>query len=175
MAFAYLFLFDKGQGDAGLPGRSVLQVGWVDMSGPKPTLPPVNEAESPRARFFYKVLGFVFVGLGVLGVFLPLLPTTPLLLVALWAFSRSSRRFHHWLYTHPRFGPRLREWKEHGTVPVKVKVSAISAMLVSLALMVFVAHAKWYVIATSGALMLVGATYVLSRPSSPRPPGPASR
>jgi len=169
MAFAHLFLFDKGQGDAGLPGWPVLHVSELDMPGPEPTPPAVTEQGSPRVRFLYKVLGFVFVGLGVLGAFLPLLPTTPLLLVALWAFSRSSHRFHHWLYTHPRLGPRLREWKEHGTVPVKVKVSAISAMLVSLALMAFVAHAKWYVLVTSGALMLVGATYVLSRPSSPRP------
>jgi len=138
------------------------------MPRPEPTSPSVTEEGSPRVRLLYKVLGFAFVGLGVLGAFLPLLPTTPFLLVALWAFSRSSRRFHHWLYTHPRFGARLQEWHEHGIVPVKVKVSAISAMLVSLALMVFVAHAKWYVLVTSGAFMLVGATYVLSRPSRPR-------
>jgi uncharacterized membrane protein YbaN (DUF454 family) len=139
----------------------------MDVTRPEPAVPVVAEAGSPRARFLYKTLGFIFVGLGVLGAFLPLLPTTPFLLVALWAFSRSSRRFHQWLYTHPRFGPRLQEWHEHGTVPVKVKVSAISAMLVSQALMIFVAHAKWYVIATSGVFMLIGATYVLSRPSRP--------
>ncbi|MBN1207086.1 MAG: YbaN family protein [Myxococcaceae bacterium] len=114
-------------------------------------------------------LGFVCVGLGTLGAFLPLLPTTPFMLVALWAFSRSSRRFHHWLYTHPRFGPRLRDWHEHGIVPVKVKVSSISAMLVSLSIMVFIARVKWHVLVAAGALMLVGATYVLSRPSGPRP------
>lgn len=128
----------------------------------------VSQEGSSRFRLLFMALGFVCVGLGVLGAFLPLLPTTPFLLVALWAFSRSSRRFHHWLYTHPRFGPRLQEWHEHGTVPVKVKVSAISAMLVSLALMIFVARVKWHVLAASGVLMLIGATYVLSRPSTPR-------
>jgi uncharacterized membrane protein YbaN (DUF454 family) len=138
------------------------------MSGPEPRPPVAEEERSPRLRPLFMVLGFVFVGLGVLGAFLPVLPTTPFLLVALWAFSRSSRRFHHWLYTHPRFGPRLREWHEHGTVPVKVKVSSISAMLVSLAFMVFVAHVKWHVLAMAGTLMLVGAVYVLSRPSRPR-------
>ncbi|AKJ06077.1 Hypothetical protein AA314_07703 [Archangium gephyra] len=106
----------------------------------------------------------------MLGAFLPVLPTTPFLLVALWAFSRSSRRFHHWLYTHPRFGPRLQEWDEHGTVPVPVKVSAVSAMAISFGLLAFVLRMKWYVLAAAGLLILVGATYVLSRPS--RPPGP---
>lgn len=130
--------------------------------------PGAVEERGTRFRLLFMALGFVCVGLGVLGAFLPLLPTTPFLLVALWAFSRSSRRFHHWLYTHPRFGPRLQEWQEHGTVPVKVKVSAISAMLVSLGLMIFVARVKWHVLAAAGVLMLIGATYVLSRPSRPR-------
>ncbi|MDY7231131.1 YbaN family protein [Hyalangium rubrum] len=120
---------------------------------------------NPRFRFLFLALGFVCVGLGGLGAVLPLLPTTPFLLVALWAFSRSSNRFHHWLYTHPRFGPRLQAWHEHGIVPVKVKVSALTAMGVSLAFMAFVAKVKWPVLAVAAGLMLVGATYVLSRPS----------
>jgi hypothetical protein len=124
---------------------------------------------NPRLRFLFLVLGFSCVGLGVLGAFLPLLPTTPFLLVALWAFSRSSRRFHHWLYTHPRFGPRLQAWHEHGAVPVKVKVSALGGMAVSLALLAFVVRVQWPVLAGAAAVMLVGATYILSRPS--RPPG----
>jgi uncharacterized protein len=126
-----------------------------------------DEVVRTRFRFAFMALGFVCVGLGVLGAFLPLLPTTPFLLVALWAFSRSSRRFHDWLYTHPRFGPRLREWREYGTVPVKVKVSALSAMAVSPALLAFVARVRWPVLAGAAAFMLVGATYVLTRPSRP--------
>jgi len=124
--------------------------------------------EHSRFRYAFMALGFVCVGLGVLGIFLPVLPTTSFLLVALWAFSRSSRRFHDWLYTHPRFGPRLQEWKAHGTIPVKVKVTAISTMLASLAFMVFIAHTKAWVVAVAGAFMLVGAVYILSRPSRPR-------
>ncbi|HEX8825588.1 MAG TPA: YbaN family protein [Archangium sp.] len=126
-----------------------------------------NEPSTERFRFVFLALGFLCVGLGVLGAFLPLLPTTPLLLVALWAFSRSSRRLHHWLYTHPRFGPRLQAWQAHGVVPVRVKLTAVTAMSVSFALMAFVLRVKWYVLAAAGVFMLVGATYVLSRPSRP--------
>jgi uncharacterized membrane protein YbaN (DUF454 family) len=137
------------------------------MPEPEQRQPGGKGSEVSRFRHLFMALGFVCVGLGGLGLFLPLLPTTPFLLVALWAFSRSSRRFHHWLYTHPRFGPRLQAWHEHGVVPVKVKVSALSAMIVSLSLMAFVARVKWPVLVIAGAFMLVGATYVLSRPSRP--------
>lgn len=135
----------------------------------EPPSPSVDEGRNRRLRPFFMAFGFVCVGLGMLGAFLPLLPATPFLLLALWAFSRSSPRFHHWLYTHPRFGPRLQEWTRYGTVPVKVKASAISAMGVSFALMAFVLRVKWPVLAISGSLMLIGAAYILSRPS--RPPG----
>lgn len=132
--------------------------------------PGAREAAHSRFRYVFLAFGFVCVGLGMLGVFLPVLPTTPFLIVALWAFSRSSRRFHHWLYTHPRFGPRLQEWDEHGAVPVKVKASAVTAMAISFGFLAFFVRAEWYVLAAAGALILVGATYVLTRPS--RPPGP---
>ncbi|MFP2924057.1 YbaN family protein [Pyxidicoccus sp. 3LG] len=140
------------------------------MPSEPPLQPPLigdNEGRASRFRPAFLALGFVCVGLGGLGVFLPVLPTTPFLLVALWAFSRSSRRFHHWLYTHPRYGPRLQAWQEHGVVPVRVKVSALTAMVASLTVMAFVVRVKWPVLAVTGALMLVGATYVLRRPSRP--------
>jgi uncharacterized protein len=136
---------------------------------PRESRPPRGEVrEHSRFRYAFLALGFVCVGLGVLGAFLPVLPTTSFLLVALWAFSRSSRRFHDWLYLHPRFGPRLQEWKEHGTIPVKAKVMALSSMLASLGFMVFVAHTKWLVVGAAAAFMLLGAVYILSRPSRPR-------
>src|SRR5437868_1018903 len=136
------------------------------MQGEEPKPPDDDEYGSPRSRWLFLALGFFFVGVGILGAFLPVLPTTSPLLVALWAFSRSSRRLHRWLYTHPRFGPRLQEWKKYGTIPVKVKVSAVSMMGLSLAILI-VTHVKWQVLLAAGAFIGVGAAYVLSRPSRP--------
>jgi uncharacterized membrane protein YbaN (DUF454 family) len=61
---------------------------------------------------FYKVLGFFFVGLGILGLFLPLLPTTVFLLLAAGCFARSSDKWHRWLLSNRTFGPIINDWNE---------------------------------------------------------------
>lgn len=76
-------------------------------------------------RTLYKVAGFILVGLAVLGIFLPLLPTTPLLLLAAACFSRSSERWHHWLLNHRTFGPIIRNWQERRCMPRRAKGVAI--------------------------------------------------
>ena len=58
----------------------------------------------PPARYAMLGFGWICVGFGIVGVFLPVWPSTVFFLLALWAFSNSSQRFHNWLYTHPRFG-----------------------------------------------------------------------
>ena len=76
-------------------------------------------------RTLYKVTGFTLVGLGVVGIFLPLLPTTPLLLLAAACFSRSSERWHRWLLNHQTFGPIIRNWHEHKCIPRRAKLISI--------------------------------------------------
>lgn len=124
-----------------------------------------------RARsILYVGLGCLFLGLGVLGAFLPVLPTTPFLLVSLWAFSLSSKRLETWLLQHPRFGPRLVAWRANRVVPLPVKLTAWGSMLASLTLMV-IAGASPLALGGAGAVMLFGAIYVARCPS--RPPSPA--
>ncbi|MFO7542186.1 MAG: YbaN family protein [Thiobacillus sp.] len=76
-------------------------------------------------------LGALFVALGVLGLFLPVLPTTPFMLLATACFARSSRRIHRWLLNHPRFGPILHEWQAHRSMPYRAKRTALLLIALS--------------------------------------------
>ncbi len=116
------------------------------------------------SRILYAGLGLSCVGLGVVGAFLPVLPTTPFLLVALWAFSRSSRRLERWLLEHRRFGPRLVAWRDHRAIPLPVKLTAWGSMSASLTLMIVLGVNRWAVLAAV-VLMATGAIYVARCPS----------
>jgi hypothetical protein len=95
-----------------------------------------------RALFF--VAGVLALGLGVLGIFLPVLPTTPLVILAAACFARSYRPFHEWLLGHRLFGPTLREWHEHRSIPRRTKLTAIVMMAVALgASIVLAVEATW--------------------------------
>ena len=115
------------------------------------------------------VLGWCFFGLGLVGVLVPGLPTTPFMLLALWAFSRSSERFHDWLYSHPVFGPPLQDWEKHRVISLPGKVFALLAMVGALAYMVFWARVSPWVTALTFLLMAYGAFFILRKPSRPSP------
>lgn len=70
-------------------------------------------------------MGLLFTGLALIGIFLPLLPTTPLLLVAVGCFAKSSEKLHDWIMTHNTFGPLIRQWHETRSMPRKAKVYAL--------------------------------------------------
>ena len=116
-------------------------------------------------RHVYFLLGWCFFGLGAAGAVIPGLPTVPLMLVALWAFSRSSERFHDWLYDHSLFGPPLQQWRSHRVIPLRAKILAVATMLVSLAYMVFVTGMSTWIKALVVVFMLIGAVFILSQKS----------
>ena len=118
-------------------------------------------------RAIYFILGWFFFALGAIGVLLPVVPTTPFMLLALWAFSRSSERFHNWLYNQHFFGPPLQIWQKHSVIPLAAKVMSISFMSISFIFMIFFSPLHIILKLVIGLLMLYGAWFVLSKPSNP--------
>ena len=123
--------------------------------------------DNPAVRLALLALGWVAVALAVLGVFLPVLPTTPFLLVAAWAFSKSSLGMRTWLYEHPRFGQFLRDWRTDGAIPLRGKIAAAVGMLAAWHVVYLTAEKRWVPVAVGACLVCV-ATYVLTRPA-PKP------
>jgi uncharacterized membrane protein YbaN (DUF454 family) len=89
-------------------------------------------------KLFYNAAGCICVGLAFLGLFLPLLPTTPFLLLAAFCFSKGSARLHQWLLSHPTMGPIIRDWNEKRVIRPRVKAAAaIGVILVMSPALVF--------------------------------------
>lgn len=118
-------------------------------------------------RWAYFFSGWLFFLLGAIGVLLPVLPTTPFMLLALWCFSNSSERFHQWLYHHRLFGPSLQAWHKHRVIPLAAKIMSVSIMILSFSYLLFFRQLaiEWLLI--TAALMLYGAWFILTKPSKP--------
>lgn len=122
---------------------------------------------NPLARALWLAFGLCSLVVGFIGIFVPLLPTTPLMLLAAFCFARSSRRLHDWLTRHPRFGPPIEAWHRHGAISRGGKQLSVLAMLlvllVSLALAV-----PWEVLGIQAVVLAAVATFILSRPLPPQ-------
>ena len=117
-------------------------------------------------RALWLVFGLLMTGLAVAGALLPLLPTTPFLLLAAYAFARSSRRLHDWLLNHRSFGPLIRNWRDYGAIDRTSKVIAILVMIAAFALSWFMGLG-WWILLTQALVLSASATFILSRPSGP--------
>jgi hypothetical protein len=123
--------------------------------------------QSRAVRPLLIAFGWLNVGLGMVGTVVPGMPTTVFMLIALWAFAKSSPRFHEWLYNHSRFGPTLQAWHRHRVIPQRAKCLAGMTMAVSFAyLAVFVAK-SWVMPTVVGGIMAAVAIFILSRPGTP--------
>lgn len=99
--------------------------------------------------------GWIALALGVLGIFLPLLPTTPFVLLASWCFARSSRRFHHWLTSHATLGPIISRWESGQGITPQVRNRALGVMwLTMVASMIMIG--QWWAVALLSSLGMVG-------------------
>ncbi|WP_456388487.1 YbaN family protein [Profundibacter sp.] len=88
-------------------------------------------------RLIWLIFGLVSLALGVIGILLPILPTVPFMLLSAFFFSKSSERLHHWLITHPKFGPSIEDWQRNGAINRRIKwystVSIVAAYGLSFA------------------------------------------
>lgn len=121
---------------------------------------------SHAARVTWLIVGLLALALGVLGIFLPLLPTTPLVLLAAFAFARSSERLHQWLLDHDVFGSLIANWRRYGAISRPAKVASAVAMVVVLVISVVVAVPA-AVIGVQVVVLGTAAFFILSRPLPP--------
>lgn len=129
------------------------------MDDPMPR-PPASRP----LRLVWLVAGLGLVALGVIGAFLPLMPTTIFLILAAGCFARSSPRLEAKLLDHPKFGPSLRAWRAEGAISCKGKFWACAGMALGMILFVFGAHPEIWVSVLVGAILLGCAAWVLTRP-----------
>lgn len=112
--------------------------------------------------------GWICVAIGLVGAFVPLLPTTPFLLLAVWAFSKSSPEMAERIRNHRIAGPYVRDWQDDGVIPVQAKILATGMMGAAVAYMHFGAHAPLWAVAITLVVMLAVSTFILTRPSRRR-------
>lgn len=115
----------------------------------------IQQSRHRSVRYVLLAVGWLSVALGVIGIFVPVLPTTPFLLLAAACFVRSSRRFYHWLVGHKRLGPWIRDYLEGNGIPLKGKVYAIGLMWLSIGLSCYLVPLPW-----ARAFMLTSAVLV---------------
>lgn len=104
-------------------------------------------------RFVLIGFGFIFVGLGVVGVFVPGLPTTPFLLLAAACFARSSKKFYNWLLNHRIFGTYIKNYREHRAITLRGKIMSLSLMWLVMGYTAFFAISNLFV---SIIIILIG-------------------
>jgi uncharacterized membrane protein YbaN (DUF454 family) len=111
----------------------------------------------------WRALALACVALAMLGAVLPVLPTVPFLLVAAWAGSRGWPRLETWLLEHPKHGPAIRRWRDHGAVPRRAKWFATVTMVTSTAILALSGAPPWVKFAVPGVMASV-AVWLWMRP-----------
>ena len=117
-------------------------------------------------RLMWLLVGLSSLVFGVLGVFLPLLPTTPFLLVSVFAFARSSERLHGWMIEHPTFGPLIENWHKHGSIDRRTKRIAIIVIMVT-PIITWRIGAPGWALACQVVVLMGAAAFILTRPDPP--------
>ena len=120
-------------------------------------------------RIAFAALGTLFLLLGIIGAFLPIMPTTPFLLLATACYAKSSRRFYNWLMNQPAFGPLIVEWRTYRSIPWRIKLVAIATIILTFgsSILFFVKDGRLQLALTAFGLAM--AIWLYRIPSRDRP------
>jgi uncharacterized protein len=117
-------------------------------------------------RYFWILLGWIFFGIGITGLFLPLLPCTPFMILATFCFSKGSEKLHQWILGLPRVGPMVRDWEDKGVIRLRAKLLSTLVICASASYPLFV-MAIAAPLRALVALVISGVlVFIWSRPSS---------
>lgn len=133
---------------------------------PGPSTADSHHRHPIAVRLVLAGFGALFLGLGIAGLFLPLLPTTPFILLSAACFARSSRRITHWLHNHAHFGPLIREWREHRAMPYRAKRTALVLIGLSFGMSIVFFVPGWpakLAMAVGGLVLMVWIARIPSR------------
>ncbi len=117
---------------------------------------------SPFGRAIWLSVGIVSVILGVIGVFLPILPTVPFMILAAFCFARSNKAWERKLLDHPRYGPPLRAWREKGIVGRRAKIAATIGFAGSIIIGLMTLKTPWVLVPP--AVAVVSGSWLWMRP-----------
>lgn len=124
-------------------------------------------------KVFWFLVGALSLLLAVIGIVLPLMPTVPFLLLAAYAFARSSPAFHDWLISHPVLGKPILDWRRNGAIRRPLKLWALASLCFVFGMSVALGAPLWVLAAQASALLCVG-IFIWTRPEGERPPADQS-
>lgn len=113
-------------------------------------------------KILLAILGSVSLALGIMGVFLPVLPTTPFLLLSAALYMRSSQRLYDWLMSHKHLGPYIKNFREHKALPLRVKVVSVTMVWVTLLYCAIFVAKEWWMSAVFVAIAIGVTVHIIS-------------
>lgn len=116
-------------------------------------------------RTAWLAAGIFSLGCGFAGSVLPVLPTTPFILLSVYAFAKSSPRLHHWLINHAQFGPLIHNWREYGAIDRRTKIFSLAVMVLT-PLVTLAIGAPYWVLIIQIVVLTLAATFIVTRPDA---------
>jgi uncharacterized membrane protein YbaN (DUF454 family) len=139
----------------------------VSVTHPSSSAPPNGSWTARPIRAVLIVLGTVFLALGAVGLLIPVLPTTPFVLLAAACYLRASERLHRWLVNSRTFGPTIVAWQEHGAIPPRAKAIAIAMVILTFSFSILFAIEPPIMRAGLAGLGIILVVWLARRPSPP--------